>query len=184
MSKSRSYRDPLTPGMAVRGRDTWLSDTTYLEMVQKVPIPCTDAILTVADDRAIYLGKRVAFPMAGIWCLGGRIFFNDESLEDSISRCLQLETGVTINPGRFEDIGTSHLYSWVKVAQGDFGGKNLAITFKLEVSRKELQKMAAGLSPKEYDPTFGLQRFSRERLVDEVVHPAMIDLFDDIFGKS
>lgn len=184
MKNLRSYRDPLAPGMVVRVRDEWISDTTYEEMVHKTPIPCTDAILIVPDDNAIYLGKRIAYPMAGIWCLGGRIFFNDETLEDSISRCTYLETGVKFNSARFESIGPPHLYSWVKTAQGEFGGKNLAITFTLKVSPKEIQEMAQGLQPKEYDRQFGLQRFSRERLVDEGVHPAMIDLFDDIFGKT
>jgi ADP-ribose pyrophosphatase YjhB (NUDIX family) len=180
----RSYRDPLAPGVAVRVRDEWISNGTYGEMVQKTPIPCTDVILTTRDDAAIYLGRRVVFPMAGIWCLGGRIFFNDETFEDSVSRCLYLETGVRIIPARFENIGPAHLYSWAKTAQGEFGGKNLAIIFKLEVSPEEIKKMSQGLNPKEYDQKFGLQRFGRDRLMDEAVHPAMIDLFDDIFGKA
>jgi hypothetical protein len=170
--------------MAVRIRDEWIGDGTYAEMVRKTPIPCTDAILTVSGERVIYLGKRVALPWANIWCLGGRIFFNDETLEGSISRCLRLETGVTINPARFEQVGPPHLYSWVKTAQGDFGGKNLVIVFKLEVTQREIKVLAKGLNPKEYDPQFGLQPFSRDRLVSENVHPAMIDLFDDIFGKA
>jgi hypothetical protein len=180
MQKTRTYRDPLDPGQVVRQRNQWVSDQTYQEMVQKVTIPCTDTILTLSGEKAIYLGKRTALPMAGIWCLGGRIWFNDESLEDSISRCLTLETGVTIAPARFEMLPTPHLYSWVKVQQGDFGGKNLALTFKLEITQEELEKMAKGLQPKEYDKDFGLQRFTRERLIDERVHPAMLDLFDEI----
>lgn len=178
----RSYRDPLEPGRAVRTRNEWISATTYAEMVEKTPIPCTDAILTrKGDNGAIYLAKRIAFPMAGIWCLGGRIFFNDETLEDSVSRCVYLETGVKINPARFECIGHLHLYSWVKTAQGDFGGKNLATTFRLEITDAEMEKMASGLQPKEYDQQFGIQRFDRRRLIDENVHPAMLDLFNDMF---
>lgn len=181
----RSYRDPLAPGKVVRIRSEWISDPTYAEMVQKTPIPCTDVIITLdGDDQAIYLAKRTAFPMAGIWCLGGRMFFNDETLEDSAARCIYLETGVRIDPVRFEHIGPLHLYSWVKVAQGDFGGKNLATTFRLTVNAKELELMKIGLQSREYDPQFGMQRFDRNRLVDENVHPAILDLFDNIFQQK
>ena len=183
MSKLRTYRDPLDPGRVARTRDQWVSNETYTEMVQKTVIPCTDVVITIAGDTAIYLGKRVAFPMAGLWILGGRIWFNDESLEDSIARCLHLETGMQVNPERFVTLPVTHLYSWVKVAQGDFCGKNMAVTFKLEVTQEELAKMSASLHPKEYDREFGLQRFTLERLVDEHAHPALVDLFNDIFAK-
>lgn len=180
----RYYNDPILPEEMVKVEDEWLGDETYKEMVQKSVILCTDVVLTMKNDVAIYLGKRVALPMAGVWCIGGRVFFNDETLEDSIARCIYLETGAKVEAERFEYIGTPHLYSWIKVAQGDFGGKNLSLTFKLEVSNEEMKEMSRGLQPKEYDSAFGLQRYTRERLVNEKVHQAMVDVFDDIFGEG
>jgi len=120
--------------------------------------------------------------MAGVWCLGGRVFFNDDSPEVSIARCVKLETGVSLDPKRFVYLRTN-LYSWVKVAQGDFGGKNFAATYNVEVSSEELTQMAHGLKKEEYDPVFGFQRFCRERLVDESVHPAMLDIYDQLWTK-
>lgn len=177
----KSYTDPLAPGVTPTARDSWISDTAYNETVRKMPIPCTDALITLAgDDQAVYLGKRSAFPMQGIWCLGGRIFFNDQSMEESIARCVEIETGCRFAPERFKYLRTN-MYSWVKTAQGDFPGKNLAPLYRLEVTTEEMQAMSAGLKPSEYDPTFGLQRFSRSRLLDERVHEAMLDAFDQLF---
>jgi ADP-ribose pyrophosphatase YjhB (NUDIX family) len=176
----RSYSDPLAPDEDVRVRDQWISNSTYAEMVEKSIIPCTDSVLIVANDQALYLGKRNAYPMKGVWCLGGRIFFNDRTMEESVARCVELETGLRIKTDRFIYVCTNH-YSWVKVAQGDFYGKNLAATYVCEVTKEELEKMAHGLSEKEYDREFGLQRFDRQRLIDEHVHQAMIDVYDDLF---
>ena len=72
-------------------------------------------------------------------------------------------------------------YSWQIVAQGNFPGKNLGITLVCSVSQEEIEEMRKGLSEKEYDKKFGIQRFDRERLIGEDVHEAMIDLFNQIF---
>jgi hypothetical protein len=182
MTALRAYRDPLVPDVDVTVRDQWISNAAYAEMVQKSIIACTDTVMVLAgDDKAIYLGERSTFPMKGVWCLGGRIFFNDSTFESSIARCVYLETGCRFDPARFKYVAT-HLYSWVKTAQGDFPGKNLAPLFKLEVTPEELQQMAHGLKSEEYNRSFGLQRFDRTILIDERVHPAMLDAFDDIFG--
>lgn len=178
----RAYRDLLAPDVEVNVRDQWIGDAAYLELVQKTPIPCTDVVLTMGNDRAIYLGKRSTFPMCGIWGFGGRIFFNDKTLEESVARCLQLETGVHLKSKRFVYVCT-HFYSWVKVAQGDFPGKNLAITYSCRVTEAEMSKMVHGLSAKEYDREFGIQRFDRIRLIDEAVHPAMLDIYDELFPQ-
>lgn len=180
MQKIRTYADPEAPEVTVRIKDQWISDSSYRETVQKMIIPCTDVILTRAGDQALFLGKRSTYPMKGIWCLGGRIFFNDLTPEDSIARCLNLETGVSIPAKRFEYLCTN-FYSWTKVAQGDFFGKNMAATYHCVVTDEELHTMACGLVAAEYDKEFGLQRFDRARLVDERVHQAMLDIFDQLF---
>lgn len=178
---TRSYRDPSAPEMVIRTEDPWIKDETYTEVVQKMVIACTDVVLTMSDEEAIYLAKRVSYPMASVWLLGGRIFFNDDSLEDSIVRCLLQETGVKFDTTRFECVSVPHLYSFAKVAQGDFGGKSICTNFRLEISENELEKMRQGLDPHEYDREFGIQRFTRGRLVAEALHPALIDLYNDIF---
>jgi hypothetical protein len=180
MKGVRMYHDPLDPKREVNVRDPWISKQAYDEVVQKMPISCTDSVFTVRNDNALYLAMRSAYPMKGVWCFGGRIFFNDRSIEESVARCVDLETGHRIPVERFDFVAI-HYYTWVKTAQGDFGGKNLAVTFRCEVTPAELDLMRAGLVASEYDRTFGIQRFDRKRLIDECVHPAMRDLYDDIF---
>ncbi len=179
--KIRYYRDPLAPGKVAQTRDPFISSASYAEMVEKTPIPCTDAVLTLKGDKALYLVERSVYPMKGVWCLGGRIWFNDHTLHDSIARCVEIETGQHFAPERFTLVSAPHLYSWVRTRQGEFPGKNLAVTFNLQVDDKELNSIAESLKPEEYNTEFGVQRFSRERLVDEKVHQAMLDVYDDIF---
>jgi hypothetical protein len=119
--------------------------------------------------------------MKGVWCIGGRMWFNDENAETSTSRCVQVETGIKIIPSRFKLIATN-LYSWSQVEQGKFPGRNLALTFSCELSPKEIELVSQGLSPKEYDKKFGLQPFNRDRLEKEKIHPAMLDAYKEIFS--
>lgn len=183
MNKIIAYRDPLAPDVDVAIRDQWVSQASYLETAMKMVIPCTDAVVLLkGDHKALWLGKRTILPMRGIWCIGGRIFFNDRTLEESVARCVELETGLRLLPERFSYV-CANFYSWIKVAQGDFPGKNIAAVYKCEVTEAELNQMSHGLSQTEYDRGFGLQRFDRARLVDESVHQAMVDIYDRIFPK-
>ena len=177
----RYYSDPLDPKRMVLTRDPFISAESYKEMLEKTPIPCTDAVLTVRGDKALYLAKRSVYPMKGVWVLGGRIWFNDATLNDSIARCIEIETGCKFEAKRFKQLPTPHLCSWVRIRQGDFPGKNLIISFRLEITQAELQRMSCGLKPEEYEKEFGIQRFDRQRLIDEKCHPALVDLYDEIF---
>ncbi len=179
MNKIRSYLDPLYP-VNVQTKNQHLSDSAYTEVVQKMIIPCTDVVFYQKNPKAVYLAQRSIFPMKGVWCIGGRMWFNDKNGEESISRCVQIETGIKIVPDRFKLIATN-LYSWSKVEQGDFPGRNLALTFSCELSPKEVELVSQGLSSKEYDKKFGLQAFDRARLEKENVHPAMLDAYKEIF---
>jgi len=177
----RMYLDPLDPNREVRVEEQWISDQAYAEVARKMVVLCTDAVFTTSGDKAIYLTKRSVYPMKGIWWFGGRLFFNDASPEDAISRAIQRETAHHINPARFRFISI-HGYAWVKTAQGDFGCKNFGLTYQCEVDDVELDLMRSGLIASEYDRSFGIQRFDRERLVAENVHQALIDVYDDLFA--
>jgi hypothetical protein len=178
----RYYSDPLDPGAPAPTENQFVSETAYAELVQKTVIACTDAIVTLSGDRAVYLAKRSIYPMKGVWVLGGRIFFNDATLADSVARCIKRETSQEFAKKRFRQLPTPHLYSWIKTAQGEFPGRNLAITFHLDASEAELENIGSHLTGAEYEQGFGIQRYTRERLLDEKCHPALLDLHDDIFG--
>jgi len=181
ISKIFSYQDPIAPDVDVRISNEWMSAETYCEVAQKMIIPCTDIVFYQRNNQTIYLGKRLVFPMKGIWFFGGRMFFNDRTPEDSSSRCIETETGLRIDPERFVLIRTN-LYSWLKTAQSNAPGKNLVMTHGCEVTDEEIIKMLHGLSEKEYDLDFGIQRFDRSRLIDQNVHLAIVDIYDQLFG--
>jgi len=146
-----------------------------------MPVICTDVVFFIKDEKAIYLGKRSVFPMQGIWVFGGRVQFNDNNFEEAISRLMKGETGYDFDPKRFQYLCTNS-YAWVKTAQGDFPGKNVSITHSCEITKEELEKIAQGLNPKEYDVEFGIQRFDHERLIKEKVHPALMDMYLRLFS--
>lgn len=181
MNKVKSYRD-IEQTEDVITANQWLSKETYDEVVQKMVITCTDVVFCVEGDQAIYLGKRVALPMAGLWVFGGRMLFNDASPEEAIARCVKVETGILIDSERFQYV-TTNFYSWTKVAQGSFPGKSIGMTYQCVVTKEEINELAQGLSETEYDKEFGIQRFDRARLIEENAHPAMLDLYNQIFNK-
>lgn len=174
------FNDPDSPEVPVNIGDSWIDDATYLQVVQKTIVVCTDTVFIVEGEEAIYLAKRSMLPMKGIWCFGGRMLFNDPTPNDSVSRCVKRETGVLIDPKRFKQLSVN-LYSWNRILQGDFPGRNLGIMFSCKVSHEEIDQMAKGLSDKEYDTSFGIQAYNCFRIVDEKIHRALDDAYTAYF---
>ena len=179
----RSYRDPRAPEQVVQTKNPFLSDAVYAEVVQKMPIPCTDVAFTIAGDRALYLAHRNIYPQPHIWVIGGRFFFNDETPAHAIARCVKREAGLDIALERFQFVFAAY-YSWTRVTQGEHGGKNLSLTFACEITPEEKERISSSLVASEYLPGFGLQRFDRKRLVDEKCHPVLLDLFDALYPAA
>lgn len=174
------FNDPDSPGAPVTIEDSWIDDNIYLQIVQKTIIVCTDTVFIVEGEDAIYLAKRSVLPMKGIWCFGGRMLFNDPTPNDSVSRCVKRETGLLIDPKRFKQLSVN-LYSWNRILQGDFPGRNLGIMFSCKVSLEEIDQMAKGLSDKEYDISFGIQPYNRFRVVEEKLHRALDNAYAACF---
>ncbi len=174
------FDDPIMPGVEVKIENQWIEDSVYAQIVEKTIITCTDTVFVIPGDTAIYLAKRSVLPMKGVWCFGGRMFFNDKTPQDSVSRCIKTETGLLIDPSRFVFV-CMNLYSWVVVAQGNFPGRNLGITHMCYVNYEEIKQMLQRLNSSEYDMAFGIQRFDRDRLIHENVHKALLRIFDEIF---
>lgn len=177
--------DPAFPNARMTVENQYLSDAVYPEVAAKTAIACTDAVLVVKDAAGevrpeLFLGKRNIYPMKGIWVIGGRIFFNDLTPAHSVQRGVQRETGINFDLDRFLPLVTN-FYAWGKVAQGDFPGKNVALTYLLVISGSEAAQVSAALLKSEYEANFGLQGFTRERLVRENCHPMLIGLHDRIF---
>lgn len=151
----------------------------YTKIVAGLPIACVDVVPHNGKD-AIYLAKRSIYPQKDWWIFGGRLTTVDETLYSGMQRKFTLETGNEFEIARFQflDVNT---YRWLRVAQGDFPGMNIAVTFAVEITHEERQSIENGLTPKEYEKDQGVQPFTVKRLVDENCHPALIDLHRSIF---
>lgn len=139
------------------------------------------------NDKLLYLAKRQAKPANTYWIIGGRMFAG-ESEAESASRNFERETKLKIARSRFQFL-RSNRYWWRDREQQpqDLGSDNSAYTFTLEASDQEIEFVAANLDWREYDPSFGIQPFSREDIENadfggrDVVREVLLDMYDDIF---
>lgn len=158
-----------------------LDEKIYAAAIESMVVACTDAVIVNAKKKTVYLGWRVAKPMQGWWIIGGRMFAGENQL-DSIARCFERETSVAVDKNRFV-LRCVNRYMWKDRQQipQDIGEDNLAYTFSVELTPDELRNASSSLDPDEYDKSIGLEEFDYERLQKEKVHPAIIDVYKDIF---
>jgi ADP-ribose pyrophosphatase YjhB (NUDIX family) len=116
--------------------------------------------------------------MAGPWIIGGRQMAG-EIPEQAIRRCFKRETGLDVPENRFHFVLINN-YIWKDREQEpqNVGSHNFALTFYIELSEEE--RTAVKLVSAEYEE-FGLREFSREDLIREGAHQALIDLYDNVF---
>ena len=136
---------------------------------------------TGAPDT-IWLAKRKIWPMPSPWVQGGRFTRNDSDAVCAARRKFLDETRLDIAYTRFQLLQYLHDYSWSRVEQGEFPGRNMVVTCHLELSEEEIRHVATHLKPTEYDVSFGLQPYDHERLISDNCHPMLADLWKDIFG--
>jgi ADP-ribose pyrophosphatase YjhB (NUDIX family) len=189
----RSYtKDPTYPGPITLNEKPFIPDDSYDIFVRNTVVACTDVAFIPGDERrnvteqALLLAKRIIEPMRGNWVIGGRIMANDPTDKHSIARCVKRETGLIIDTERFTPVAT-HLYTWAKVAQGDFPGRNLVVTFSCVLTPQEITEASRGLEKKEYESGFGLRPFTLSA-INQIVekdhgHPMLRDLYFDIFCR-
>lgn len=178
----KSYRDPRNPDKPVQIDQPHVSDELYAQVVRSFPIPTVDITLTATEGKVLYLARRKVYPAPEPWIIGGRIYFNDETIEDAVIRVMERETGMIVDPQRLTFVSIAY-YSWLQIAQA-CPGKTISFNFKMDITEAERDSIAQHLVPSEYDVEYGLQSFDRSRLVRENCHPAIIDLFDEILLKK
>ena len=173
----RSYtEDGYQPIPSVR-----LSDDEYGRGLQCFVPACTDIVSIDINRKEIYLARRVSKPMTGLWWIGGRIEPN-ETKKEAAARNFKRETGLEISTARFKLIAVFD-YRWKDRAQSpqEIGCHMLAFTFSVELTMEEFTSLHGNLEEKEYEKGTGLFAFNRERLVEEKVFPAILDLYDHVF---
>ncbi len=158
-----------------------LSDEEYGRAIQALIILCVDAVIVNNERRTIYLTKRRTKPMDGWWWIGGRRVFG-KSAEESMVTNFARETGLKLSPDRFEFILRQE-YVWKDREQEpqDVGSHNDSNVHTVTLTDEELASVNENLDQTEYDGT-GLVEFTREKLVEEQVHPAILGLYDAYFG--
>lgn len=185
--KINSYLvDPEFPESSTETSDPYLPQELFDTVQETIPIASTDVVFVVRDeygvvDEAICIARRSIYPMKGLWIIGGRMLGTDASIPHSIQRCVERETTLKLSLSRFGFLQPS-LVGWARTRYTLRPMRYVTCVFRCVISREELAQASQSLSPDEYEKGFGLQPFTRERLVAEKCHPMLIDLYDAIFA--
>lgn len=165
-------------------RGGFMDEVVYTAAIENMVIVCTDTVIVNKRRETFYLAKRSVRPMAGLWWIGGRRN-KGETPSGGMRRNFRRETGLDLPASRFEFVAMTE-YLWQDRAQEpvEKGSHNLAHTFAVELSAEELETARDELETREYDSTFGLQEFDRDRLIAEDVHPVILDVYDTIFPQG
>ncbi|RJR13517.1 hypothetical protein C4585_01955 [Candidatus Parcubacteria bacterium] len=159
----------------------FLSDEVYGEAIGAFVIDCVDFVPVVRQRKIFCLAKRVVESAKGIWRFGGRRKAG-ENMEEACVRLANRELDLTIKPSRFKYV-TFQDCVWAHRAQEpkNVGCHTLIHVHTIELTPKEFLHAAANLDPKEYDLSFGIQRFDRERLIRENARVQLLDIYDLVF---
>ncbi len=158
------------------------SDKEYAKIMQSLIIVCTDALIIDCKKQTIFLAKRRAKPAAGEWWyIGGRTFAG-ETFKESVQRCFKRETKLKLPISRFKFINTQvFIFNERQQYPQNLGYHAISFVFVVELTSKERIKVASSLGTAEYKTGTGLKKFSRQELVKERVHPAIIESYDRVF---
>lgn len=122
--------------------------------------------------------------MSDWWFIGGRSFGGEEELS-SMHRCLKRETGLDINPERFQFLTMKrYLFKDRQQAPQDKSCDSLCYIFAIFVTDEEIAIASSNLDPEEYDAEFGLKEFNAEELAKEGVFPSIVDLYEYVFPDA
>ena len=142
-------------------------------------IGCADVIPIDQERQVIFLALRNHTPYRG-WCwIGGRLFPGEPEGE-GIARSFKRETGLDLDPERFQ-YRCHKRYFFYREGSSGSGEDMFAYCFTVELTEDELAQAARNLDPREYLLEAGLREFNREQLVKENVHQGLIDFYDLLF---
>ncbi|MSU74705.1 NUDIX domain-containing protein [Candidatus Kaiserbacteria bacterium] len=161
----------------------FLPDDRYAEAMEALVIVCADVMFINRDRRTVLLVWRRAKPLPGWWFIGGRIYAGEEERHGA-GRVMERETKLSVAPERLAFLNM-HRYICAEREQNPqhVGSDTLAYMFAVELTDEERSVTARHLDQNEYDGSKGLREFSRRDLVEEKVHPAVVDAYDRLFGS-
>ena len=163
-------------------KGVYLKTPLYLKAMESMIIVCSDTMIFNRKEKAVYLAKRRVKPMQGWWEIGGRRFAGETALEAAV-RNFTRETNLKIKPPRFKFITTiENIWQNKKEKPTETGKHDIGFVFAVNLNKKEIKIVSENLDPKEYHSN-SLERFDRKKLLEEKIHPAMIEIYDKIFKK-
>lgn len=160
---------------------SFLSEGVYAAALESLVVVCVDVLVIDRQRKTAFLPQRKAKPMSGYWVIGGRVFAGEKEI-DAMRRSLRRETSLDLPPERFTFLCVNR-YMWTTRQQEpqNKGCDTLAYTFCAELSAEERATAARNLDPDEYEAPAGFREFDREQLVQEKIHPAIVDMYDFVF---
>lgn len=157
-----------------------LDDHDYPKAISAMICVCADAIIIDPAKQLFYLARRIVKPMEGYWSIGGRRQ-PGESPSKAISRSFERETTVHVLPERFSPVSIIEvIWKDRKEAPASIGKHDLIHVHTIMLSAEELAQASSNLCKAEYEPD-SLKPFNRKKMVEGKLHPALIDIYDQVF---
>ena len=155
-----------------------LDDATYALAQSSFPVLGLDIMPYSRSENKVYLGWRIAKPMENQWwTIGGRIRFGQTEAEGARS-IFKRETKQDLDTDRLEYFTMVHSFMKNREQEpNDVGSHSFSFNFGIEVTAEEIEKIGAGLDPKEYKKGKGMRAFSIEELEGEdEVQPIVLEM--------
>lgn len=93
------------------------------------------------------------------------------------------ETTFKIRLSRFKFITTiENIWKDRKEKLIKIGKHDLIFVFAVKLNKKEIKIISENIDSREYYPN-SLEKFDKKRLIEEKVHPALIEIYNKIFEK-
>lgn len=160
----------------------FLPEDRYAEAMEALIVVCADAIFINRERKSVFLAWRRAKPLPGWWFIGGRINAGEREI-DGIVRLVSRETTLVFLPERFSFLRMNrYICSEREQEPQQAGSDTLSYMFAIELTHVEYSSVAVNLEQNEYDRERGLREFKRSDLIEEGVHPAILDIYDQLFG--
>ena len=160
-----------------------LDDRDYAKAIGAMICVCADAVIIDSDKPLFYLPRRIVKPMKGFWSIGGRRL-PGESASKAIARNFERETTVKVSPKRFHPVSIIEvIWRDRKEAPASVGKHDLVHVHTIELSTEEMAQASANLCNSEY-MTGSLESFDRKKMVAKKLHPALIDIYDQVFPQK
>jgi ADP-ribose pyrophosphatase YjhB (NUDIX family) len=148
------------------GHRDFIPENIYATMLDNVVIACVDILLIY--ENKIFIAKRVQYPHADWWLLGGRMR-TGEKVNDSARRIVLIESNLAIDEDRFSFL-TLYAAAWnLRAHEPERNGTHtISIVLSATLTQDEYGKIVLN---KEYSE--GRLMSASDILNTESLHPAL-----------